>query len=392
MKEASFLERRRVHVIGRLLIGICVAYLLGFGAYLLWGRVERSRRPMALFWEAWRRLDRHFYGDLPSAQERTYGAIRAALALLDDPYTTFVEPQPTELERDQLRGAYGGIGVELRHNAEGQLVLAPYPDSPAADAGVQGGDVLLAVDDDAITGETSRDDVRLQLRGRVGTTVTLTLARPPAEPFELTIERAEVQIPSVTWRVVDGAPEVGYIHIKRFTGRTAEETHEALLALQQASVAGLILDLRDNNGGLLDPAIQIADYFLEEGVIVYQQSRGGDKTFAVENESATVELPLALLVNGGTASAAEVVAGALRDHDRAALIGESTFGKGSVQLIYDLSDGSSLRVTSAIWLTPDRHQIQGQGLSPDLPVDPGDGPEDRQLSHAVSYLQRQIDR
>ena len=383
---------QRLQLIVSLFLCLCLTFTAGFGVYWLWDELEQvtGPKPLGVFWEAWDRVEQHFYGQLPSPRERTYGAIRETLNLLDDPYTFFVEPQSRELEQDQMRGSYGGIGVTLWRDAEGYTVMSPYVDSPAERAGVCEGDILLAVDAEAITGETTVDDVRAWLHGKVGTPVTLTISRPPTPPFDLTANREEIQVPSVTWRVLDHASDIGYIHVQAFTERTGDEILNALQDLQQAEIAALILDLRDNPGGLIDPAIASASQFLGEGIVLYELSRDGqERAFQVQSGGVPIDVPLIVLVNSGTASAAEIVAGALQDHGRAPLMGESTFGKGAVQLIYDLSDGSSLHVTSAVWLTPNRHQIQGHSLTPDIYVPRGDGPQDEQLDRAVDYLQSQ---
>ncbi len=384
--------QRIPRLIAGLLVCLCLAYTAGFGVYRLWDELEQVDQPerLGVFWEAWDQVEQYFYGELPAPRERTYGAIHETLALLSDPYTVFVEPQPRELERDRMRGYFGGIGVTLWRDAEGRMLLSPYPDSPAERAGVREEDILLAVDAEAITDETIVDNVRARLHGEVGTPVTLTLSRPPTPQFDLTITRDEIQVPSVTWRVLDRAPDVGYLHVEGFTERTSEEVLTALQALQQRGISGLVLDLRDDAGGLIDPAVATASQFLRDGVVLVELRRGAqERPFPVQGGGIAIDVPLVVLINGGTASAAEIVAGALQDHGRAPLIGEPTFGKGSVQQIYDLSDGSSLHVTSAIWLTPDQHRIEGQGLTPDVYVPRGGGLQDGQLDRAVAYLQSQ---
>jgi len=332
-------------------------------------------------------VDEYFYGEIPSPQERTYGAIREALALLNDPYTVFVEPQPHKLEQDWMGGSFGGIGVTLWRNSEGQIVLSPLANSPAERAGLVEGDILLALDGEEITEMTTVDDVSARLHSEVGTPVTLTISHPPTPPFDLTITREEIRVPSVTWRVLDQSPDVGYIHIKSFTERTSDEVTIAIQELRAAGTSSLILDLRDNYGGLIEPAVATASRFLRDGVVLYELGRNSEeRALQVQSGDVVSDDPLVVLVNSGTASASEIVAGALQDHGRALLIGESTFGKGSVQLIYEISDGSSLHVTSAIWLTPDRKRIEGVGLTPDIYVACGDGPQDEQLERAVEYL------
>jgi carboxyl-terminal processing protease len=384
---------RSVLLISAILTCLCLAYTAGFGAYSLWNELadRRPSGPLGVFWEAWDYVEQYFYGELPPPNERTYGAIREALLLLNDPYTIFVEPQPRELERDRMRGAFGGIGVTLWYNAERQVVLSPYPDSPAERAGVREGDILLAADGEVVTDTTPLDDVRAWFHGEVGTPITLTISRPPTPPFDLTVIRSEIQVPSVTWRVLGQAPDVGYVHIEAFTERTEGEVVTALQQLlQEEKVSGLILDLRDNAGGLLDPSVATASQFLRDGVVLIEQQRDDqERTFPVQADGMATDVPLAVLINGGTASASEIVAGALQDYGRGPLIGEPTFGKGSVQLIHDLSDGSSLHVTSAIWFTPYRHQIEEQGLTPDIYVPRGDDAQDQQLDRALVYLQSQ---
>lgn len=382
-------------------MGLClaVAYVAGFGAYRLWERQYNPQRvvnapqqeKMGVFWEAWRVVEQDYYGELPTDQERTYSAIKESLVLLGDPYTILVEPQPRELERDHMRGSFGGIGVDIWYDAEGRMILSPYTDSPAAEAGILEGDILLALDGEQITTETI-DDVRAYLHGEQGTTVTLTLTRlepdgSPTLPFDLTITRGEIRVPSVTWRVVAHAPTVGYIHIQGFTDRTDEEVVEALNDLQGKGITSLILDLRNNFGGLVSPAVDVASQFLSDGVVMIEQKRTAEEqVYTVRAGGIATDIPMVVLVNENTASAAEIVAGALQDHDRAPLIGERTYGKGSVQLIYDLSDGSSLHVTSAVWLTPNRTRIEGRGLTPDVLAPQTAGPQDAQFDYAVEYL------
>ncbi len=378
-------------LLGALLLCFCLAFVAGFGVHQLWGQVEQTARPAKLlgqFWEAWALVEEYFYGELPPAQERTYGAIRQALTLLNDPYTVFVEPQPRELERDRLRGAFGGIGVALESNPEGDILLSPHPDSPAERAGVVAGDILLALDGEEIAVGATVDDISARLHGEVGTPVTLTISHPPTPPFDLTITREEIQVPSVTWRMLERAPDVGYMRIESFTERTGDEAAAAIREMQAQGVAALILDLRDNSGGLISPAVATVGHFIHDGVVLYELTRREPEEQAVEVQGGSIaaDIPLVVLVNGGTASAAEIVAGALQDHGRAALVGEPTFGKGSVQLIYEISDGSSVHITSAVWLTPDRKRIEGKGLTPDVHVVRGDGPQDEQIERAVMYL------
>jgi carboxyl-terminal processing protease len=329
-------------------------------------------------------VDKHFYGVLPSVETRTYGAIRASLELLD-PHTVFVEPQPREVERDELRGVYGGIGVTVWRDVAGRIALDPFPRSPAEQSGLRKGDVLLAIDGEPVTDRTSVSDVEAQIHGDVGTPVTLTVSRASTSPVYVTITREETEKPSITWRMERAG--IGYIGVDGFTERTDGELADALQALQQAHAQALVLDLRGNGGGLVDSAVAVAGRFLQpRDVVLYQRSRAGERTFRTRSKDS-LALPLVVLVDAQTAGAAEIVAGALQAQDRALLIGGATFGKGFVQEIFDLTDGASVHVTTAIWLTPDRRQIDGQGLNPDIVIPRSDAVGDEQLNRAVVYLE-----
>jgi carboxyl-terminal processing protease len=239
------------------------------------------------------------------------------------------------------------------------------------------------------------DEVVLLIRGEVDTQVTLTLERAgEAEPVVVTVTRKIIETPSVEWRVLEEDSDTGYIRIRLFTERTGRELERAIEALRDEGVTRLVLDLRDNGGGLLDAAVDVTSQFLREGVVLYEDRRDQpEKFYSVKKGGLALDLPLVVLVNGGTASASEIVAGALRDYERGSLIGERTFGKGSVQMVYDLSDKSSLHVTVARWLTPDRHRIDGEGLLPDVEVIPSEEERasgaDPQLDRAIAYLQEQ---
>ncbi len=356
---------------------------------------ETVSNAKTVFEEAWYIVEDDYYGELPSSQQRIYAAVRGMLATLDDAHTIFVEPAPRQLERDDLRGSYGGIGAVLSLNPEGEIVLSPFRESPAAEAGILDGDVLLAVDGLRLTPDMDLStDVVTRIRGEVGTDVQLTVRRDGVE-LDVLITRQVIKTPSVTWEMLDQAPTLGYVRIQSFTGRTDEELGEALTDLLETQNAqGLILDLRGNGGGLLQAAIDVSGQFLDGGTVLYENRRGQEEKFyPASSGGAGLDVPLTVLVDHGTASASEIVAGALQDRERAVLVGEKTFGKGTVQLIFDLSDGSSLHVTVAEWLTPGRHRIQDVGLTPDLIVEPD--PEahpdtDLALERAISCLLQTI--
>jgi len=345
-----------------------------------------------IFWQAWQLVDKDFFGTLPSSQVRIYGATRGMLSSLNDPYTILVEPQQHQREKEDLQGSFGGVGVTMRRSAQGDLVLSPLPDSPALRAGILEGDVLLAVGSQPVSATMSFDDIAAVVRGPVGTQVTLSVRRTGSDSLSFTIKREVIQTPSVVYRILDNAPDIGYIVINRFTERSGEEVQNAAQELQRDGARRIILDLRDNGGGLLDAAVDVSSQFLSDSVVLYEQAKGQpERTFRTKPGGAALDLPLVVLVNHGTASASEIVAGALRDNKRATLVGEQTFGKGSVQHIYDLSDGSSLHVTAAEWFTPGHHQLTGHGLVPDEVVARSDDDiaagRDSQLDRAVAVLQ-----
>lgn len=386
---------RRFPVVIWLIIGASYASLLvcAFtGGYVmspeLSALVNEQLASLPPFDSVWRLIEQEFYGDLPPAEVRARAAARGMLAVLDDPYTSLVDPQPAVREQQRLAGRYGDIGISLWWTPGGERVgLTPYPDGPAADAGVRVGDYLLAVDGAKVLTQTlSLEDLTWELQGEVGTTVTLGLLRPPSEWLTVTITRTEVLHPSVQWRTLEG--NIGYLKIAMFTSQTAAETEEALDALIEIGVGALILDLRGNYGGVIAPLPQIGGMFLPENAVLYyvtehHQERG----IRVIMKDVTFSEPVTVLVDGGTASASEILAGALQDHERAHLIGEPTYGKGSVQSLYPLSDGSSLHLTTAVWYTPKHKLLDGVGLQPDLEISATPG-QDAVLDAAIAYIEQ----
>jgi carboxyl-terminal processing protease len=354
-----------------------------------------AREEFDLFWEAWGFVEKDFLGELPTNQTLTHAAIRGAITTLEDPYTVFVEPVARDREREALQGRFGGIGAYLsRPEDGGDVLLEPIPGNPAELAGILAGDVLLAVDGTAVTPDMTVNAVADLIRGEKGTTVVLTVRHPnAAAPVDVAVVRDDILLPSVSYRLLEDTT-IGYIQLTRFSAESANEIAQALTALQEQGAAQLILDLRQNGGGLLDASVAVADHFLDGGPVLIQISRNqGERVFNATPKTLAPDAPLALLVDGGTASAAEILAGALQDRGRAVLIGAQTFGKGSVQLVYDLSDGSSVHVTSARWYTPERQALDAQGLAPDILVEITqeaiDNGRDEMLQRAIEYLQVQ---
>lgn len=347
-----------------------------------------------VFWEAWRVVDEEFFGGPVSATDLTRGAIRGALATLGDPHTAFVPPSHRTLLDENLTGSFEGIGAAVELNDRGELViLEVLPGAPSARAGIRAGDLVVEVDDESIVGLDIVEIVG-RIRGAEGTRVTLTVRRSGVEdPIRVEILRERVQLVTAEHDLL--APGIGYLSIKEFNARAPEAVAGALRALDAAILDGLVLDLRDNPGGLVTSVRAVGSQFIGEGILFTQVGRGEeDREYRSSEDGLATEIPLVVLINGGSASGSEILAGAVRDHRRGILIGTPTFGKGSVQELRELSDGSGLRVTVAHWFTPDGRQIQGEGLMPDIEVRVTDqelaAGLDPQLALAADYLQALI--
>lgn len=387
----SFRRAAGILFIGLLIEAAFAAGLLLAPTLLPVSPLRLSSGQASLYDEAWTAAAGSFYGQVPSETVRTYGAIRGMIQAYNDPYTAFFEPPATQQQSQQLAGKFGGIGATLRRETDGRIVLSPFPDRPAAQAGVQEGDVLARINAQAVTPEMTFDVISQLLRGEAGTQVTIEITRA-ARSLAFTITRAEISVPSVTWRLLSEAPTMGYIAIGIFAQPTKDELIRAIDDLRAKGATKLMLDLRDNGGGLLDAAVAVASQFVEGTIVIEARRTGGDREFPANTTGAARHLPIVVLVNGNTASASEIVAGAIQDRQRGKLIGDQTYGKGSVQNILPLSDGSSLHVTVAQWLTPQRRQITGKGLTPDVVIgrtpEDVDAGRDPQLAKAIEELTR----
>jgi carboxyl-terminal processing protease len=339
--------------------------------------------------EAWDLVEAEFYGELPPAEDRVYAAIRGMLDTLDDDATSFSEPSIAAIRRADASGEFEGIGALVTMNEENTLqIVQTFADSPAENAGLKPGDLVLEVDGESIVGYGIYDAITL-IRGPEGTEVELTIRRGETEPFPVFITRARLDIPIIESRMLEDS--IGYVRLFDFSSTATERLEEAIEALFDQGATALVFDLRGNPGGFLDQAVQVADLFLEEGLIlVERRSDGQEKEFTSTNEGLAQDVPLAVLVNGGSASASEIVAGAIQDRGRGTLIGETTFGKGSVQLLHTLSDGSELRITVARWFTPNDVAIHDEGLTPNIEIpvtlEDQEANRDPQLDEAVEYL------
>ncbi|MBM4431463.1 MAG: S41 family peptidase [Chloroflexi bacterium] len=380
-------------------LGLVVLPFLAGVATGHWELFARNRMPsqqgtvecLHVFWEAWTQIEQQFFAPTPlDPQGMTRGAVNGMLASLNDPYTLFVEPSQHRLETDRLEGQFGGIGVSLDITDKQVVVDRVHADSPAEQAGVQVGDVLLSVYGMDLDG-LSADEVVLLIRGPVGSMVQLRVRRGDQEELDLVMIRQQIEVPSLAWQLMpDG---IGYIYIYRFTARTGAEFSAALRLLGPSNVRALVLDLRGNGGGLVDGAVQVLGHLIGHGIAYRELSKEGETRYAIPFEADAIDWPLAVLVDGASASAAEIVASALQDYGRGILFGEPTSGKGSMQGIFLLSDGSSLHVTTARWLSPHGHPIQGVGVQPDIVISAVENKADADLvlQRAIDHLHHQAE-
>jgi len=320
--------------------------------------------------EKWRKLRRDLLAKSYDTPKEAYVAIRGLLGTLDDPYTRFLDPREFKEMQIDTSGELSGVGIQLTLDKDSKelVVISPIDGSPASRAGVKPKDVITAIDGKSTKGMTTEDAVRL-IRGKVGTPVTLTLRRKD-ETIVLPLIRELIELHAVEHRVnttADGA-KVGYIRLKQFNANAAADMRQAIRDLETGGVQGYVLDLRSNPGGLLVASVEIARQWLDEGVIVSTKTREGIQDVRRANGRALTNKPLVVLVNEGSASASEILSGALQENNRAVLVGQKTFGKGLVQSVRGLSDGSGMTVTIAKYLTPQNHDIHHRGIRPDVPA------------------------
>ena len=311
------------------------------------------------------------YVDETKERELVQAAVEGMLQRLD-PYSVLLRPDVYRAMRDETTGEFDGLGLEVSQVADGIVVVAPLADSPAERAGILPGDRIVAVDG-APTKEMPIGEATRRMKGAAGSQVVLSIERAGLrEPRVFTLVRDHVRTTSVDWRILDRKAATAYVRIRTFQDRTDRELRQALDGARKeigGSIQGLVLDLRNNPGGLLDQAVKVADRFLVKGVIVSTEARGKQPEIEEAREKDTEpDYPVVLLVNRGSASASEIVAGALQDQGRAVVVGSQTFGKGSVQTVVELDDGSALKLTVARYFTPKHRSIQDRGITPDVPV------------------------
>lgn len=341
----------------------------------------------SLFWEVWDLLNAEALQRPLPAQDLLYGAISGLTQALDDPYTVFLTPQQSEGVSQSLNGEYEGIGAELALRDQRLIVVAPLEGSPAMAAGVEPGDWIVKIEGDETVGISIADAVS-KIKGQAGTVSHLTLAREEIGIFSVDIVREKITLKSVSWR--NEGSGVAYIRLSRFGEHTASDWSQVVREIQE-EVLGLravIIDVRSNPGGYLSGSIYVASEFISSGPVVLEDfGRGRSETFKVSRKGEFIGVPVVVLVDGGSASASEILAGALRDRLGSVLVGERTFGKGTVQMAKDLPDGAGVHITVARWLTPEQYNIHEAGLEPDITVERGEE-GDTQLERALEVAKQ----
>lgn len=348
------------------------------------------------FWEVWKRLENSYVD--PSKLDyakMTWGSMQGLAQSLDDPYTQYLPPTENKQANEDLNGVFFGVGIELGYRENTLAVVSPIANSPAEKAGVKAGDLILNIKDEKLKLDTDTRNMTLptavtHIRGDKGTPVILTLFRDGGEKsFEVTIMRDEIVVPSVELKFIEkDGKKIAHLELHKFGGRTDKEWLASVAEIVAARPVGVVLDLRNNPGGYLDGAVFVSSEFLMSGIVVKQEGRENSETYSVDRKGSLTSIPLVVLVNKGSASASEITAGALQDNKRAQIIGEQSFGKGTVQEVQDLSDGSSLHVTIAKWILPSGRWIGKEGITPDVKIE--DNLEtkdvDEQLEKAVESL------
>ena len=377
-----------------LLIALVVALVVGsYGPS--WFNPSRTQPEFEIVEEAWQVIINDYVdSDEIDLERLSQGAIDGMIKALDDPYSAYFDAEQYELSQYSLQGSFGGVGIEVTVDEEGGLVVvAPIVGTPAQKAGIMPGDKILAIDGEKTEGMHFIEAV-LKIRGEQGTQVTLRVLHEGEDvPQDYVITREEIDAASVLAKMLPG--NIAHIEVGHFTSRTGSELTSALEDIIADDVSGIILDLRDNPGGVLKAAVAVASQFLEEGIAVYViDGEGNEEEWRVEEGGLATKLPLVVLVNSNSASSSEVVAGALQDHMRGIVIGTQTLGKGAVNHFRELSDGSAIYITSARWYTPNRQQIEGQGITPDEIIEITEDDlargYDPQLERAIEYIESQL--
>ncbi|MDO8584762.1 MAG: S41 family peptidase [bacterium] len=354
----------------------------------------------SVFWEAWNRIkDEALKGSELKEGDMTYAAISGLVKSLDDPNSVFFPPADAQKFEEDVAGNFGGIGAEIGTRDEIIVVIAPLKDSPSEKAGIRSGDKILKVGDKSTTGMSVMDAVKI-IRGPKGTSVTLNVFRDGWDkPKDFSIVRDTIMVPTMDWKMLDG--HIGYIHIRNFNENAPGLFARAAKELVADGVNGLIVDVRDDPGGFLEVAVTLAGWFMEQGSLVVTEEFRADapqpkEQFRAYGNGLFIPVPIVVLINQGSASASEILAGALRDNRGAIMVGEKSFGKGTVQELRRLHDGSSMKLTVAHWLMPKGDLIEKNGIKPDYEVKISDedakNGKDSQLEKAQEVIKGMIEK
>lgn len=353
-----------------------------------------STADFSVFWEAWQKLNDNFLNNAKiTGQKKVYGAITGLVGSLNDPYTQFFSPPDGKKFEEDVKGNFGGIGAEIGVQRGILTVIAPLKDSPAEKAGLKSGDKILQINSSS-TYEITIDEAVSVIRGEIGTVVTLTISREGLnKPKEIKIRREKIIIPTVDLKMIGN---IAHIELHGFNENSNKLFYEAMNEGLSKGADGLVLDLRDDPGGYLDVAVEMAGWFLPKGSLVVKEESKIRPTqeFKTDQDGQLKDFPLVVLVNGGSASASEILAGALRDIRKIPLIGEKTFGKGTVQELISLTDGSMIKITVAHWVTPAGTILESEGLKPDFEAKLTDddimAKRDPQLDKAIEVLKKEM--
>ena len=337
----------------------------------VWQLVNREYVDGSFNNQDWQTARRSLLSKNYTSREQAYVAVRQTLKRLGDPYTRFMDPQEYQALTSQTSGEVSGIGIRMEINQKTQLltVVEALENSPALQAGVKEGDVILAIDGKS-TKNMKIEDASNLIRGKEGTSINLRLGRLTQRAFDVKLTRATIEVPTVSYTLrKEGNRQVGYIRLREFSAHAAEQMDRAIRKLNASNVDGFVLDLRGNPGGLLNASIEIARMWLDEGSIVRTEDRKGGSELTKANSTALTNRPLVVLVDGNSASASEILTGALKDNKRATVIGSKTFGKALVQSVHELADGSGVAITVAHYYTPKGTDINKKGITPDVEID-----------------------
>lgn len=330
----------------------------------------QARADLGLFWQIWDELNLKYVDEnVVEDEDKIYGAIKGLVEAYTDPYTVFMTPEESKQFSDNIEGVLEGIGAELSVEEKQLVIVSPLKNSPAEKAGLRPGDVILKINDE-IAADLSLFDAIMKIRGEKGTTVKLTILRKGVDdPFDVSIIRDSIDIESVTVEKLDNG--ITYLSVNQFNDKTNEQFSKAISEMILTRPKGIIIDLRYNGGGYLDTAVEMLSYILpvgEEAVTIKVRGQA-DEVMNANGNPKILDVPLVVLVNEGSASASEIVAGAVQDHKRGIIMGTQTFGKGSVQEVESFADGSSIRMTIARWYTPKDRNVDKVGLTPDVVVE-----------------------